>query len=126
MKVTIGTTVLAAGTAGGQPARLVGGSGTKAVQVSPRVRATKPGLFSRGNRSYVDIVEADYTYATFALAQAAFLSMRTAALAATGSLVYGDGEGAVTVGPAEVRSAEVVDWTGCGLTMRYEIICVEA
>lgn len=126
MKVTIGTTVLAAGTAGGEPARLVGGSGTKAVQVSPRVRATKPGLFSRGNRSYVDIVEADYTYATFALAQAAFLSMRTAALAATGSLVYGDGEGAVTVGPAEVRSAEVVDWTGCGLTMRYEIICVEA
>lgn len=126
MKVTIGTTVLAAGTAGGEPARLVGGSGTKAVQVSPRVRATKPGLFSRGNRSYIDVVEADYTYATFALAQAAFLSLRTAALAATGSLIYGDGAGAVTVGPAEVRSAEVVDWTGCGLTMRYEIICVEA
>lgn len=126
MKVTIGTTVLAAGTAGGEPARLVGGSGTKAVQVSPRVRATKPGLFSRGNRSYVDIVEADYTYATFALAQAAFLSMRTAALAATGTLIYGDGEGATTVGPAEVRSAEVVDWTGSGLTMRYEIIAVEA
>lgn len=126
MKVTIGTTVLAAGTAGGQPARLVGGSGTKAVQVAPRIRAAKPGLFGRGNRSYVDIVEADYSYASFALAQAAFLSLRVAALSATGTLVYGDGAGASTVGPAEVRSAEVVDWTGCGLTMRYEIICVEA
>ena len=45
MKVTLGTTVIAAGTAGGEPARLVGGSGTKAVQVSPRVRAATPGLF---------------------------------------------------------------------------------
>lgn len=126
MKVTIGTTVLAAGTAGGQPARLVGGSGTKSVQVSPRIRATKPGLFGRGNRSYVDIVEADYTYASAALAQAAFLALRTAALSATGTLVYGDGTDASTVGPAEVRSAAVVDWTGCGLTMRYEIIAVEA
>ena len=126
MKVTIGTTVLAAGTAGGQPARLVGSTGTKSVQVAPRVRATKPGLFTRGNRVYVDVIEADYSYATFALAQAALLALRVAALSATGTLVYGDGAEASTIGPAEVRSAEVVEWTSCGLTMRYEIVCVEA
>lgn len=126
MKVTIGTTVIAAGTAGGQPAKLVGGSGSKAVQVAPRARADKPGLFSRGNRSYVDIVEADYSYATFALAQAAIRTLRRDALAASGTLVYGDGAGADTVGPAEVRNADIVEWTGVGMTMRYEIVCVEA
>ncbi len=126
MKVTIGTTVLAAGTAGGQPAKIVGGSGTKAVQVSPRVRATKPGLFNRGNRSYVDIVEADYNFATFALAQVAIRTLRRDALAASGTLVYGDGADADTVGPAEVRNVEIVEWTGGGMTMRYEIVCVEA
>jgi hypothetical protein len=125
MKVSIGTTVIAAGAAGGEPSRLASGSGTRVVQVSARIRASDAAIFDRGNRSYVDVVEADYSYATFALAQAAFLSLRSAALEATGSLVYGDGEDAVTIGPGLVRTAEVVEWTGCGLTMRYEIVCVE-
>jgi len=125
MKVALGTTVIAAGTAGGEPARLVGGSGTKAVQVSPRVRAAKPGLFGRGNRSYVDVLEADYEYATPQLAKAGIIARRVAALSATGSLVYGDGGDATTVGAGEVRSVELVEWTGCGFTLRFEIVAVE-
>lgn len=126
MKVTIGTTVLASGFLAGQPAKIVSGSGTQAVQLPARIRAAKGVVFARGNRTFVDVVEADYSYATFELAQAAFLALRVAALSATGSLIYGDGAGAVTVGPAACRSAEAVDWTSCGLTMRYEIVCVEA
>lgn len=125
MKVAIGTTVLALGTAGGQPARLIGATGSKEVEASPLIRAGSPFLAGRGNRSYHDIVEADYTYATPLLAQAAVLALRTAALSASGSLVYGDGAGSTTVGPAECRSAELVDWIGVGITMRYEIIAVE-
>ena len=126
MKVTIGTTVLAAGTAGGEPARLVGATGTKPVQVAPRIRATKPGLFGRGNRSYVDVLEADYEYATPQLAKAGIIARRVAALSATGSLVYDTGDDATTVGPGEVRSVELVEWTGCGFTLRFEIIATEA
>ncbi len=126
MKVTIGTYVIAAGTLGGQPAKIVGGSGTKGVQTPQAVRAAKGKVYGRGNRAYVDIVEADYSYDSFELAQAAFLDLRKDALAATGTLVYGDGAGAKTVGPGEVRSAELVEWTGVGMTMRYEIVCVEA
>lgn len=126
MKVAIGTTVLALGTASGQPARLVGATGSKLVESAPVIRAGTPFMAGRGNRSYHDIVEADYTYATPQLAQAAVLALRTAALSASGSLVYGEGATLTTVGPAECRSAELVDWIGCGLTMRYEIIAVEA
>lgn len=126
MKLTIGTTVLAAGTLSGEPCRCISGSGTKSVQVSQRIRAEKAAIFGRGNRIYSDVFEADYSYATSDLAQAAFFTLRAAALTATGNLIYGDGEAAVTVGPGECRSAEMVEWTGCGLTMRYEIVCVEA
>jgi hypothetical protein len=126
MKVSIGTTVLASGTASGQPARLVGGTGSKGVDTPQRIRSAKGIVYGRGNRSYVDIIEADYSYATAVLAQAGFQALRVAALSATGTLVYGDGAGATTLGPGECRSAEVVEWTGCGLTMRYEIVFVEA
>lgn len=126
MKVTLGTTVLAAGTAGGEPARLVGGNGTKQVQVSPRLRADNPGLFGRGNRSYADVIEADYVYATPQLAKAGIVARRVAALAATGSLEYDTGADATTVGTGEVRSVELVEWTGCGFTLRFEIVAVEA
>lgn len=126
MKVTLGTTVIAAGTAGGEPARLVGGTGTKAVQLAQRVRAAKPGLFGRGNRSYVDVLEADYEYATPQLAKAGIVARRVAALAATGSLVYGDGDDTTTIGAGEIRSVELTEWTGCGFTLRYEIVAVEA
>lgn len=125
MKVAIGTTVIAAGTAGGEPARLAGGTATKSVEIVPRIGAAAAGVYSRGNRYYIDIIEAEYSYATFALAQAAVHSLRSGALAATGSLIYGAGEAAVTVGPAECRTAELVDWSGCGITMRYEIVAQE-
>ena len=118
--------MIAAGTAGGEPARLVGGTGTKAVQLAQRVRAAKPGLFGRGNRSYVDVLEADYEYATPQLAKAGIVARRVAALAATGSLVYGDGDDTTTIGAGEIRSVELTEWTGCGFTLRYEIVAVEA
>lgn len=126
MKVTLGTTVLAAGTVSDEPSRLVGGTGTKAVQLAPRIRATNPGLFGRGNRSFVDLLEADYQYTTPQLAKAGIIARRVAALAASGSLVYDTGDDATTIGAAEVRSVELVEWTGCGFTLRFEIICVEA
>ena len=126
MKVAIGTTVLAAGTAGGEPARLVGGSGTKSVEVVPRIGAAKAAVFGRGNRSYVDVIEADYVYATPQLAKAGIVARRVAALAATGSLEYDTGADATTVGTGEVRSVELVEWTGCGFTLRFEIVAVEA
>ena len=126
MKVTIGTTVLAAGTAGGEPAALVGGAGTKSVQIAPRIRATKPGLFDRGNRSYVDVLVADFSYETPQLAKAGIVSRRIAALAAAGSLVYDTGDDATTIGTGSVRTVEIVEWSGCGFTLRFEIVAVEA
>ena len=126
MKVSIGTTVLAAGTAGVAPARLVGGIGTKEVQVSPRLRADNPGLFGRGNRSYADVIEADYVYATPQLAKAGIVARRIAALAATGRLKYDTGSDETTLGQGEVRSVDLVEWTGCGFTLRFEIVATEA
>jgi hypothetical protein len=126
LKVTLGTTVIAAGTAGGEPSRLAGGTGTKAVQLSEKIRSAKASLFGRGNRSYVDIVEADYEYATPQLAKAGIVARRVAALAASGSLVYGDGDDATAIGTGEIRTVELVEWTGCGFTLRFEIVAVEA
>lgn len=126
MKVSIGTTVLAAGTSGGEPARLVAASGTKAVDVVPIIGAAKAGLFERGNRYYVDTVEADYVYATPQLAKAGIIARRVAALAATGTLEYDTGADATPIGPGEVRGVELVEWTGCGFTLRFEIVASEA
>ena len=125
MRVTLGTTVIAAGTAGGQPARLTGGTGSKSVQVSPRIRAKSPGLFTRGNRTYTYSVEATYEYADANAAQAAVITLQRDAFDASGNLVFGEGASAVTVGPAEVRAADLVDWVGAGVIMRYEIIAIE-
>ncbi|HOR69061.1 MAG TPA: hypothetical protein PLY53_15735 [Planctomycetota bacterium] len=125
MKIAIGTTVIASGTASGQPARIVGAAGHAAVEIVPRIGAEAAGVFGRGNRHYVDVVEADYTYAAPDLAQAAIHALRAAALAASGTLVYGDGAGATTVGPARCRAAELAEWIGCGITMRYEIVAQE-
>ncbi len=126
MKVTIGTTVLASGTASGQPARLVGGRGSRLSKAVALIGAVSPRLRDLGNVSYSDAIEADYSYATAALAQAAILSLRKAALQATVNLIYGDGAGAVTIGPALCTAADLVEWTGCGFTLRYEILATEA
>ncbi len=127
MKVTIGTTVLAAGTLSGEPCRLLPGSnGSKDVQSSKRIRAAKAAVFGRGNRIFSDSVEADYDYATPQLAKAGLIGRRISALAATGTLVYGDGDDATTIGPAEVENVELIEWTGCGFTLKFQIICVEA
>lgn len=126
MKVTIGTTVLAAGTAGGEPSRFASSSASKQVQLTPRLRASKPALVSRGNRSYVDVIEADFSYATPQLAKAGIVSRRVAALSATGTLKYDTGDDETSVGTAEVRGVELVEWVGCGFTLRFEIVSVEA
>ena len=126
MKVAIGTVVLATGTASGQPARLTGGRGSRGYKATPLIGAASPNLRDLGNISYTDTIEADYSYSTAALAQAAILSLRKAALQATGNLIYGDGAGAVTIGPALCISADLVEWTGVGFTLRYEIIATEA
>ena len=126
MKVAIGTTVLASGTASGQPARLVGGRGARGYKAVPLIGAVSPHLRDLGNISYTDSIEADYTYDTAALAQAAILSLRKAALQATGNLIYGDDAAAITIGPALCITADLVEWTGCGMTIRYEILATEA
>ena len=126
MRVAIGETVLATGAAAGEPCRLVNAGAEKDVQIAPRVGGTKPGLFDRGNRRYEDVIEVDVTYASAALAQAGILTRRQAALAASGNLVYGPAEGGNTIGPAECRAVELVEWVGCGITLRYTILAVEA
>lgn len=122
MQVTIGTYTLASGTAGGQPSRLLNAVGTANVQVSRPIRATNARLYPRGNRLYTDVIEADYTYATPALAQAAIPTLRSAALAASGALAYNS----TTIAPtAYCTQAELIHWTGCGITMQYEILSVQ-
>ena len=127
MKVTLGTYVIANGTLAGEPCRLLpGSSGSKDVQPSKRIRAAKAAIFGRGNRIYNDSVEADFSYATSQLAKAGLIARRVAALEATGTLVYGDGDDTTSIGPAEVQNVELVDWSGCGFTLKFQIICVEA
>lgn len=117
---------MAAGTAGAQPARLVQSRGTRQSATVPLIGATAPNLHDLGNVSFTDIIEADYTYATPTAAQAAILSLRSAALSATGTLIYGTGATATTIGPALCTAADLIEWTGCGITMRYEILTTEA
>lgn len=126
MKVTIGATVLASGTAAGQPARLVGGRGARGHKAVALIGAVSPRLRDLGNITYTDSIETDYSYSTAALAQAAILSLRKAALQAVGDLIYGDGDAAVTIGPALCIAADLVEWTGCGFTLRFEILATEA
>jgi len=126
MRVAIGDTVLATGAAAGQPARLVEAAGERSAQVSEAIAAPAPALYDRANLRYEDTIEADYAYASAALAQAALLTLRSAALAATGNLVYGSGESAVTIGPALCTAARLIEWTGSGLTLRYTILATAA
>jgi hypothetical protein len=125
MKVTLGTTVLAKGSLDStdpQPARLVGAVGEAAVQIVERVRAANARIVGRGNIRYSDTIEVAYSYATPAAAQAAILVLRTAALTATGSLVYKVGATEITIATAVCRLATLVSWEGCGIVMRYEIL----
>ena len=125
MKVKIGSTTLASGTTSNQPARLLSGRGARMHRAVPLIGATAPHLRDLGNITYTDVIEADYTYTTPKLAQAAILSLREAALTATGTLVYGDGATATTIGPALCTAADLIDWTGCGFTLRYEILATK-
>lgn len=126
MRVAIGATVLAAGTAGSEPARLVGAVGSKSIQEIKRIGSAKGSFASRGNRTYTDIIEADYGYTTAALAKAGIVARRIAALGASGNLTYDSGDNLTTLGPATVSQVELVEWTGCGFTMRFTIMAVEA
>lgn len=126
MQITIGQTTLATGAAAGQPARLISSSGTRIVEAVPLVNASTQTLLDRANRLYIDVVEVDYVYDTPLLAQAAAITLRLAALTAHGTLTYGSGPAAQTLGPALCRLAELIDWRGCGITMRYEILSTEA
>jgi hypothetical protein len=125
MKVTLGTTVLATGSLDAsdpQPARLVGASGEAAVQIAERIRAANVLIYGRGNIRYADSVEVTYSYASAAAAQAAILTLRAAALAASGTLTYKVGATETTIANAFCRLAALVSWSGCGIVMRYEII----
>ena len=124
MKVVIGSTTLGLGTRA-QPARLVGSVGGGTIEVSPLIDSSAPDIFDRKNRTVRDVVEVDYSYASAALAETAVATLRKAALAASGNLVYGEGASAVTVGPAKVETVELLQLVGSGLTMRYTIIATE-
>lgn len=125
MKIKIGSTTLASGTTSNQPARLVSGRGARMHKAVPLIGAAAPHLRDLANITYTDVIEADYSYSTPELAQTAILTLREAALTATGTLVYGDGATATTIGPALCTAADLIDWTGCGFTLRYEILATK-
>jgi hypothetical protein len=122
MIVVLSGTTLAAGTAAGEPCRLVGGAGERAVQVQPGIRSAAPGIFDRKNVSFTDSIEVEYLYTTASLACSGFAAKRAAALAlAKGTLTYNGNT--VSTG-AIVRSATLVNWTVCSIVVRYDIIGV--
>ena len=125
MKIKIGTTVLGSGSQSREPGRIVASIAKGEIEVSPCIDATAPAIFDRKNRVIQDVVEIDYSYADFATANAAIPTLRKAALGATGDLVYGTDTAAVTIGPAKVEQVELIEFIGCGLTMRYTIIATE-
>ena len=126
MKIAIGTTVLGSGSQAGEPGRIVGSVAKGEIEVSPCIDADSPDIFDRKNRVITDTVEVDYSFVDYATAQAAIPTQRQAALAATGSLIYGTTPADVTVGPAKVEQVEVVEFIGAGFTMRYTIIATES
>jgi len=126
MKIALGTTILGAGTQGGEPSRFISSVGKGEIEVSPKIDSDSPDIFDRKNRVVQDVVEVDYEFASFAAANAGVPSLRKQALSASGNLVYGTTPGEVTIGPAKVEQAEMVELIGCGLTMRYTIIATES
>jgi len=125
MQIAIGSTVLGSGTRA-EPVRIISSVGAGNIEVTPLIDAASPALYDRGNRVFRDVIEVDYTYADYAAALLGIPARRKAALAATGNLIYGTGESSVTVGPALVEQAELVEFIGSGITMRYTIVATES
>jgi len=122
MIVVLSGTTLAAGTASGETCRLVSASGERSVQVAPGIRSAAPGIYDRKNASFSDSIEVEYQYSTAALACSGFATRRAAALAlGKGTLTY---NGTTVSAAAIVRSVTLVNWTGVGITVRYDIIGV--
>lgn len=122
MVVALSGTTIAAGTAAGEPCRLVGGTGSRSVQVVPGIRSASPSVIDRKNASIADSIEVEYQYSTPALAHAGFATRRAAALAlAKGTLTYNSST--VSTG-AIISNVTLVNWTGVWITVRYDIIGV--
>lgn len=122
MIVALSGTTLAAGTAAGEPCRLVGAAGRRNVQVVPGIRSAAPIVIDRKNASITDSIEVEYQYSTPALAHAGFAAKRAAALAlAKGTLTYNSAT--VSTG-AIIENVTLVNWTGVGITVRYDIVGV--
>lgn len=122
MIVALSGTTLAAGTAAGEPCRLVSANGKRSVQVVPGIRSAAPIVIDRKNASITDSIEVEYQYSTAALAHAGFAAKRAAALVlAKGTLTYNSST--VSTG-AIIENVTLVNWTGVGITVRYDIIGV--
>ena len=125
MKINIGTTVLGAGSQAGEPGRIIASLAKAEIEISPKIDSDSPDIFDRRNRTFTDTVEVDYSFGDFATAQAAIPVQMKSALNATGSLVYGTIPNATAIGAAKVQQAELLEFIGCGFTIRYTIIATE-
>ena len=117
MSLTLGTYVLSDGTRA-QPARVTGGSGTRAVQRAAPIRAGGK-VHDRQGRLFEETVEVSYSYATAELARAGWVARRAAALAEPKG-AYADG--AVAIGTALIETATLVWSDGCGIAIAYHLI----
>lgn len=118
MSLTLGTYVLSDGTRA-QPARVTGGSGTRAVQRAAPIRADGK-VHDRQGRLFEETVEVSYSYATAELARAGWVARRAAALAEPKG-AYTDGAAAIGVGTL-IETATLVWSDGCGITIAYHLI----
>lgn len=116
MSITIGALTLSDGTRA-EPARLAGGSGSRAVQASHPIRGDAK-LYGRQGRRFEETLEVSYSYATPALARAGWVTRRAAALAQDKAAYADNG---TAIGNALVETVALVWNDGCGITIAYHI-----
>lgn len=117
MALTLGTLTLSDGTRA-QPARVTGGTGTRAVQASRPIRGDAQ-VHDRQGRLFEETVEVSYSYATPEEAREGWVARRGAALAEP-KAAYTDGNAVIGTGLAD--SVQLVWYDGCGITIAYHIM----
>ena len=116
MAITLGSLTLSDGTRA-EPARVTGGSGSRAVQAVQPMRADGK-VIDRQGRRFDETLEVSYSYATHALARAGWVARRAAALAQAKAAYTDDG---TVIGTALVESVSLAYVDGCGITVQYRI-----
>lgn len=116
MSITLGSVTLSDGTRA-QPARIIGGSGSRAVQPAHPCRGDIV-LHDRQGRQFEETVEVAYTYATPTLAYAGWVTLRNAALAQAKAAYTVESS---NIGNALIDNVRLIWADGCGITVAYHI-----